>query len=143
MPTLYTAGYEGRDLDSFVDLVRQHDVDVLVDVRENAYSRKPGFTKGELEDALAARGVDYAHVDALGNPSEIRHELDDTGEILDAYLDHMEGAWDAALEPVVAFLEEGETPCLMCYERSVDECHRGPVANALAERLDALDLEHL
>lgn len=143
MPTLYTAGYQGRDIDAFVELLGDHGVDTLVDVRENPYSRKPGFTKGPLEEAAAEAGIDYLHVEALGNPSEIRKELDGTEEILAAYVDHMEGDWADALEPVRRLVEAGDQPCLMCYERSVDECHRGPVADALAERLEDLSVEHL
>lgn len=44
-PALFSVGYEGRDLSDFVELLQENGVTVLLDVRLNAISRKPGFSK--------------------------------------------------------------------------------------------------
>ncbi len=44
-PTLFTLGYQQRSLDEFVALLLEASIDVLVDVRETAWSHKPGFSK--------------------------------------------------------------------------------------------------
>ena len=64
-PALFSVGYEGRDLDEFVRLLRAHGVTVLLDVRLNAISRKPGFSKTRLTAALADAGIRYRHARAL------------------------------------------------------------------------------
>ncbi|MDQ3504076.1 MAG: DUF488 domain-containing protein [Actinomycetota bacterium] len=45
---------------------------MLLDVRLNAISRKPGFSKKRLTAALAAVGIGYRHARALGNPRDNR-----------------------------------------------------------------------
>jgi hypothetical protein len=69
---LYTVGYEGRTAGELVTLLSQAAVDVLVDVRLTPLSRKPGLSKRRLAAALAAAGVDYLHLPALGNPRDNR-----------------------------------------------------------------------
>jgi uncharacterized protein (DUF488 family) len=47
-------------------------VDVLVDVRETAWSHKPGFSKRGLEGALRVHGIAYVHARFAGNPKGLR-----------------------------------------------------------------------
>ena len=54
-------GYEGLSIDEFCSQVLTQGVSVVVDVRLNALSRKPGFSKNGLRAALAQAGVDYLH----------------------------------------------------------------------------------
>jgi uncharacterized protein (DUF488 family) len=44
-PALFSVGYEGRDPSDFVELLQKNGVTVLLDVRLDAISRKPGFSK--------------------------------------------------------------------------------------------------
>lgn len=130
---LFTAGYQGRDISEFVDLLEDQDVEVLADVRESPNSRKPGFSKHQLSDALRSRGIDYVHIQDLGNPDEIRYSDASTDEILEMYAEHMEERWDEVL-PEVSEMAAERRVCLMCYERSPEECHRTVVAEQMADR---------
>lgn len=47
-PALFSVGYEGRSLDELVNELHEHRVTVLLDVRLNAISRKPGLSKTRL-----------------------------------------------------------------------------------------------
>lgn len=69
---LVTVGYEGRTAGELVVTLAEAGVDVLVDVRLTPLSRKPGLSKRQLADALAAAGVEYVHLPALGNPKDNR-----------------------------------------------------------------------
>ena len=42
---LCTIGYEKRSLDEYIDLLLANGVEVVLDVRETAWSHKPGFSK--------------------------------------------------------------------------------------------------
>jgi len=141
--TLYTIGYEGHDAASFVARLADHDIDVLVDVRENPISRKKGFSKRQLESNLAEAGIRYEHVRALGNPSEIRKGGGGTKAVLKRYAEHMDDRWDLALEPVQALLEAGAAPALMCLEKAPSACHRSVVVDALRVREPGLRVVHL
>jgi len=52
---VFTIGYEGRQPDELIAMLRAHRVDRLIDVRERPSSRRKGFSKSALRDALAAR----------------------------------------------------------------------------------------
>lgn len=69
---LYTVGYEGRSIGEFLELLKSHGVEHLVDVRDAPISRKPGFAKTSLSAALAAVSIRYTHARALGCPKPIR-----------------------------------------------------------------------
>lgn len=67
---IVSIGYEGRTIESFVVELQRAGVQTVADVRLNAISRKAGFSKTRLRDALAAVGIDYVHLRSLGNPRE-------------------------------------------------------------------------
>lgn len=69
---IVSVGYEGRDIDGFVDELAAAGVDLVADVRLNPVSRKPGFSKTRLSEALAEVGIGYVHLRSLGNPTSNR-----------------------------------------------------------------------
>lgn len=68
MNTIYTIGYEGTDIDRFVATLKAARIEMLVDVRALALSRKKGFSKKGLAARLDRDGVAYLHLVELGNP---------------------------------------------------------------------------
>ena len=146
MPTLHTIGYEKASLDEMIAALRAAGVKTIIDVREHPVSRRPGFSKGALSRALAAAGVGYCSVTALGTPKpgqEAAKEgrLDDFHAIFAAHL--ATPAAEAALAAVAGRLAAGEAGlCLLCYERDPAQCHRSLVAAAIA-RLIAVEVVHL
>lgn len=71
-PGLWSVGYEGRDIDGFVAALREARIEVVADVRLTPISRKPGFSKTRLGNALGEAGIDYLHLRNLGNPKDNR-----------------------------------------------------------------------
>ena len=65
-PTIFTIGYEQRDSEDLMARLRDAGVDVLVDIRERPFSRKPGFRRGPLENACADAGIEYEAWTGLG-----------------------------------------------------------------------------
>jgi hypothetical protein len=72
MNTLATIGYEGATVQSFLAALRGAEVQLLVDVRAVASSRRPGFSKTRLSENVREVGIDYLHLRALGTPAEGR-----------------------------------------------------------------------
>lgn len=132
---LYTIGYEGLDVFSVVDALKAHGVRVLIDVRELPLSRKRGFSKTALSEALADAGVQYVHLKELGAPRPVRHALradGDWNEYCRGYYGHLD-LQDEALR-LVAELARAQNTCLLCFEADYRECHR----SLIAERLESL-----
>lgn len=128
-----SVGYEGCDIDEFVaDLVRR-DIDVLVDVRLNAVSRRRGFRKTALRNALDAAGIEYRHLRALGNPRENRAAF--SGDNLEAgravYRGLLDSPAAAAEMAQLAELAEAGHVAVMCFERDEEHCHRKVVLDEL------------
>ena len=68
MPPLFTIGYERASSAEVIEAVRGAGVELLVDVRAVAASRRAGFSKTVLRASLEAAGVDYLHLRDLGTP---------------------------------------------------------------------------
>lgn len=60
-------------LKDFLEVLMRCRVTMLVDVRELAISRKPGFAKAAQSAALAQLDVKYEHLVELGCPRDVRH----------------------------------------------------------------------
>ncbi|MFF7980194.1 DUF488 family protein [Streptomyces sp. NPDC007901] len=58
-PGLWSAGYEGRDIDSFVTSLVGSSIDVVADTRLTPISRKKGSSKTRLAEQLAETGIKY------------------------------------------------------------------------------------
>ena len=142
---LFTIGYEGATVATFLAALRDAGVQLLVDVRALASSRRPGFAKTALAANLATIGVDYLHLRGLGTPADGRaaaragrHE-----EMKRIFLEHMKE--DVAQEELarLADIVRGERKvCLLCFEADPMHCHRRYVVEALAP-LVSFDVVHL
>ena len=134
MRQIFTIGYEGAALEDFVETLKLVDVHLLLDVRELPMSRRKGFSKTALREALESVGIDYRHEKQLGSPKEIRHQLRETWDydtFFEAFEIHLEEQTDLLDE--LADSLTGHI-ALLCFERDHKTCHRTPVAKALSER---------
>jgi uncharacterized protein (DUF488 family) len=141
---LFTIGYEQTTPTAFTDTLARAGVDLVVDVRAVAASRRPGFSKSALAAGIATHGISYVHLRALGTPKEGRlaARTGDHAALMRIYDAHLETpAAQAALEDLAA-LAPGRRLCLLCYERHVEGCHRLRLAEWLCERLDR-PVDHL
>ena len=133
LATLYTLGYQRRNLTEFIALLRAAGVDVLVDVRETAWSHKPGFSKSGLTIALADAGIGYVHARFAGNPKSLRATARNHAACLERYASYVDQNLDIvdSLDRLVGdLLSSGKRVCLTCFERHAEDCHR----SILAER---------
>jgi hypothetical protein len=135
--TLFTLGYQQRSIREFVSLLVDAGIDVLVDVRETAWSHKPGFSKGALERALDGHGIEYVHAAFAGNPKWLRANAESHRECLDWYswylqeFDEIVPAFDAL---IAGYLRDGKRVCITCFERHADDCHRAILASDWQKR---------
>jgi uncharacterized protein (DUF488 family) len=65
---LYTIGYERADVASFLAALVDAGVSLVMDIREIAHSRRPGFSKRSLQQRLEGLGLGYVHLRHLGDP---------------------------------------------------------------------------
>lgn len=142
---LYTIGYEGRDIDEFVSLLKDNRITRLIDVREIPFSRKKGFSKSRLSERLQNENIEYVHIKALGSPSEIRNKLKtdwDYSSFFKAFRTYLDKNREA-IENAYQYLSDGIN-CIMCFESHPYQCHRSTVAQKIKEHDgNGLKIEHI
>lgn len=146
MPTICTIGHTKKTLERFIRLLREADVDAVVDIRLRNTSQLAGFAKRDDLAFLLREGfgIEYEH----------RPDLAPSAEILDAYkLDKDWLAYESAFRPLLEergaeaigweVLSRYGRPCLLCAEPMPEHCHRRLVAEWWAEQLSDLEVIHL
>lgn len=144
MRTLFTIGYEGASLSDFIATLQHSGVERLLDVREVAQSRRPGFSKNALATALAEVGIQYTHLRQLGDPKAGREAArrGDIEAFLSIFEDHLELQPTREALQTAAEICKSEATVLLCFERNPQLCHRTLVAKRLTD-LCSLSVRHL
>jgi uncharacterized protein (DUF488 family) len=130
---LFTIGYEGRALDELLAMLAAQRIDLVIDVRGLPLSRRRGFSKTPLSEALRAEGIDYVHMRAAGNPYRREKATLSTSQLLAKYRAHLNNARDVVQE--VATCARDRRTALLCYERDPAHCHRTVLARPVARVL--------
>lgn len=128
-----TIGYEKSSLEDFLETLSVAGIKTLIDVRQLPLSRRKGFSKRALAEALETVGIEYVHLKGLGDPKEGREaaKAGRYGDFLKIFSSHMKTPeFKSSIERAVSIIEK-EAACLMCYERNPEKCHRKLVAEAI------------
>ena len=135
LPAIWTIGHSTRTMDEFIDLLRQHRIEIVVDVRHYPGSRRlPHFNKAALHDALAKAGIRYEHLVELGGRRPAR--LDSHNRLwrnpsFRGYADYMETrSFRDGVERVLEVARTSRT-AVMCSEVLWWRCHRSMIADYL------------
>jgi len=143
VPSFVSIGYEKKDTNSFLDELDEAGVQILVDIRESAFSRRPDFRKAKLTELLSTRGIEYIHLRDAGNPFRLLKD-GDIAECLNLYrqhfLDHPEIV-DSVIVKVEDIARQYSTIAFLCYEKLSAECHRSVLFEFLTANNVAFDLK--
>lgn len=136
MQPLFTIGYEGKTPDEFLAQLAEARVELVIDVRAVAASRRPGFSKTALAASVRERGIDYVHHRPLGTPAAGREaarkgRTAEMRRIYSGQLDTPEA--ELAFEQVLAEAS-GRRAALLCYEADAAGCHRRMLAERMVAR---------
>lgn len=135
---IWTAGHSTRSLEEFLELLAGPGIELVADVRRYPGSRRhPQFGRERLEAGLAAAGVAYRHLPALGGRRSPDPESPNTAwrnAAFRAYADHLGSAeFAAGLEELETAARERRT-AVVCAEAVPWRCHRRLIADALTVR---------
>ncbi len=147
---LYTAGHSTASLDDFVALMKEHEIDIVVDVRSKPRSRLAHFDQIPLQTALEDTGIAYRFLgDRLGGvpqDPQVRARWQQ-GRLDPVIVAHLRGTdeWHDGIAELTRLIAGGvgRTVCILCSEADADECHRKAVALDAAEVTDGLRVRHL
>ena len=137
--SIYTIGHSNQPLDSLIGLLREHAIEVVVDVRSQPYSRyAPHFSRRGLEPAIIAAGFKYLFMgQELGGRPDGAGFYDAEGRVLYGEVEKSD-----SFKSGIARVETGirrYRVALLCSEEDPAGCHRRLlVGRVLAERGVAL-----
>lgn len=136
--SLFTVGHSTRTIDVFIDLLRDHGVRELVDVRSIPKSRRfPHFNSDALEIALRDAGIGYVHLARLGGRRHGRKDSVNLGwrnTSFRGYADYMATPEFAQGLNELIEIARGARAAIMCAEAVPWRCHRSLIADALIEK---------
>lgn len=102
---IFTIGYSNNNIKTFIEKLKEYDIELVVDVRSKPYSRNPQFNKNYLEKYLNNNKLKYLFMgDCLGG-LETNHNFNE------------------AVEEVIK-LSKKQNLALMCVEKDPKNCHR-------------------
>jgi len=140
-----TIGHSNRPLEAFLDLLRAHSVDRVIDVRTIPRSRhNPQFNADALAESLGRAGIHYTHLKALGGlrrPKTDSRNLGWRNASFRGFADYMQTAdFDGALNGLLQ-IAACDRCAVMCAEAVPWRCHRSLIADALLAR--GVGVEHI
>lgn len=141
---LTTIGYEKETQGAVIDRLKAAGVEVLIDVRAVAASRRAGFSKTLLAASLNEAGIGYVHLRQLGTPKPGRDaarkgRISEMHEIFKAHMTEPGAQLDLAKATEIA---RDRKTALLCYEADAGGCHHTILANWICEELGC-EIENL
>ncbi len=138
----FTLGYEGLSLDTFIDILHANKIECLVDVRQNPFSRKAGFSKSSLATRIESEQIQYRHIAALGCPRAVRDQYKADND-WSRYTRDFSSYIESQDEVLQTLLQEEQRSCLMCFEANGLFCHRSLITKRLRQLAGTTEVVHL
>jgi uncharacterized protein (DUF488 family) len=136
--TVFTIGHSTRPADEFLELLKEHGIGLVVDVRTIPRSRhNPQFNSESLAQVLARQDIRYVHMPGLGG---LRHPNKDSvnpgweNASFRGFADYMQTAEFRENLNVLIEQSRATRTAVMCAEAVPWRCHRSLIADALLVR---------
>jgi uncharacterized protein (DUF488 family) len=143
--TIWTIGHSTRPLDDFLELLARYRIEAIADVRRFPGSRRqPQYAGPALGAALAAQGITYRWLPALGGR---RRPLPDSANTawrnasFRGYADHMDSVEFSQGMNQLLELSRRFSTALMCAEAVWWRCHRALIADFLC--VSGIEVVHI
>ena len=136
--TLWTIGHSTRPWEEFVAILQAAGIEVLVDVRRFAGSRRnPQYSRDTMPMALAEAGIEYLPMPAMGGRRKPAPDSPNTAgrvEAFRAYADPLASPEYIAARAELMAIARRRRTCVMCAEAVWWRCHRRLIADDFVAR---------
>ena len=124
MHTLYTIGHSQRPIEHFINLLKDHDIDYVIDVRSTPYSKfAADYNKENIQKILSTYNISYAHMGKCFGARQENLDLYTPEGYLDFEKVIASANFQMGLENVMKGMETHKI-ALMCLEKKPCDCHR-------------------
>jgi len=121
---IFTIGYGNRSIQAFLQLLHKYEIEILIDVRTNPFSRfNPDFRSKKLELHLINNNIGYLFLgyELGGKPLDVDCY---TNEEVDYEKIKFKPFFADGIKEVMKINRSGRKLALMCSEQSPLQCHR-------------------
>lgn len=132
---LYTIGHSNHSLEMFLDLLQQHEIQAIVDIRRFPTSRTfPEYDQNNLLSVLSANGIEYVWIESLGGRrAKVKDFVSPNpglrNDSFRNYADYMlTGEFRSGMDKLAAIANSKRT-AIMCAENVFWRCHRKLVSD--------------
>lgn len=157
---VFTIGGYGFDEHSFLEALKEADVDLLVDVRQRAGMRGAKYAflnKSRLQESLNRVAKEYRHISKLAPTTDIRSLQKDEDAVIgvlkrertelsqsfvEAYQKEVLRTFKEEIEEFSNSLGDVESMAFFCVEEHPEACHRSIVAALVADYY-SVEVDHL
>ena len=141
---VYTAGYEGLQIDGFLNILLKAGIQQVIDVRFNPVARRYGFHKSTLARLCGSLNIQYRHVPEVGIPSELRANLQQPSDYKRLFQDYKKKVLIVQQNIIkrIANWVVSKPSVLVCMEVDPCFCHRSHLADQIAKHTK-LTINHL
>ena len=140
---LYTIGYGNRNISIFISLLKVYNIEYLVDVRSQPYSKfNPQFNQPELKYFLARNGIKYVFMgDTIGGRPKDISCYDKEGKV-DYDIVRTKDFFLKGIERLKIAYNKDINVVIMCSESKPCECHRSKLIGKVLNT-DNINLKHI
>lgn len=134
---LYTIGHSNLEIENFIELLKNNNVNILVDVRSSPYSKHvPDFNRSNLKKFMKNSDISYIFLGSKlgGKPQDESFYQD--GKIKYSLIEKSSLYNDGISE--IVLLSQNKNIVLMCSEEDPNSCHRH---NLIAQNLINIGFE--
>lgn len=143
MKTIYTIGHSIYEIEDFVELLKQNQINTIVDVRSTPYSKfAPQYNRETLKKYLKQNSICYIFMgDLLGARHEDKTLLFDDGKVDFKKVQETKNFQDGVMR-LQKGIEKGYSISLMCSEKEAFDCHRfGLISEFLSKK--SIEINHI
>lgn len=140
---LYTIGHGNRKLEDFLLILKDFNIDYLIDVRSMPYSKfNPQYNQNELKAILESNGVTYVFMgETIGGRPRDTSCYDEDGKV-DYEVVKTKGFFMQGIERLKTAYKKDINLVLMCSESKPCECHRSKLIGRVLD-IDDIALKHI
>lgn len=143
MGSLFTIGHSLHSIGDFVELLKVHNINFLIDVRSVPYSKyATQFDREALQDKLELSKICYSFMGQYFGARPSDQQMYDANGQVDFERVRASARFQRGIDNILLGLKKGYNITLMCVEKSPFDCHRAIlVARAFEER--DVDVTHI
>ena len=137
--TIFTIGYEGQNINQFIQTLQKNKIELVLDIRDSSKSlQKPEFGGNFLKDRLGENKIKYEHRKDLGASYEIREAYINGGLSQPCFTQWYK--WNVTqkegdkLPELIEHIKTSGRTAFLCYEKDVKTCHRDILTNLIMEK---------